>query len=69
MDSTSDSSTMGMMTPYLHFTGGDFLFFEKLAPTSKGAIAGASFVVFIIAMFERFMAASRGVMEDRWKNA
>lgn len=67
--SSDDSSTMmmGMMTPWLHFTGGDNLFFKSLAPNSKGAIAGAALVLFVIAVFERFLAAQRVALEMKWK--
>ena len=57
----------GMMTPWLHFTGGDNLFFKSLAPNSKGAIAGAALVLFVIAVFERFLAAQRVALEMKWK--
>jgi copper transporter 1 len=50
-----------MMIPYLHFTGGDYLFFVGLAPTSKGAIAGACIVLVILSILERAVAGARGI--------
>ncbi|KAI5123577.1 hypothetical protein M0805_003395 [Coniferiporia weirii] len=68
MDSTSDTSTMSMMmTPYLHFTGGDFLFFKRITPSSKGTLAGAAIFLFFLAMLERFIVARRALMDVRWK--
>ncbi|KAL5495345.1 hypothetical protein ACEPAI_808 [Sanghuangporus weigelae] len=63
---SSDSMTMMMMTPYLHFSGGDNLFFKDIAPGSKGAIAGAAIILFFLAAFERYIVAMRSVMEARW---
>lgn len=65
-DSTSTMMTM-MMTPYLHFTGGDALFFKQLTPDSKGAIAGAATVLFFLALLERYVVAKRVSMEARWR--
>ena len=68
MDS-SDSSTMemAMMVPYFHFTGGDFLFFKSITPSSPGAIVGATIFLFAAAMFDRFVVAFRGHMEHKWR--
>lgn len=69
-DSSSDSnstSTM-MMVPYLHFAGGDPLFFSSITPTSSGAIAGASTVLVILALIDRLLFAIRGSMEDNWRS-
>ncbi|EUC65521.1 Ctr copper transporter, putative [Rhizoctonia solani AG-3 Rhs1AP] len=59
--SGSSSETMAMMIPYLHFTGGDYLFFDTLVPTSKGAIAGACIVLAVLAILERAVAGARGI--------
>ena len=67
--SSSDDSTMVVMTPYLHFTGGDFLYFKSLAPSSKGAIAGAAIVLVLLAILERALSAGRGLMEAHWRQA
>lgn len=56
-----------MMTPWLHFIGGDSLFFKTLAPSSHGAIAGACIVLGLIAIFERWIAGTRGVLEVHWE--
>jgi len=55
------------MVPWLHFSGGDNLLFQSWHPVSKGAIAGASIGLFLFAIFERWLAAMRGVMEARWR--
>lgn len=62
----SDSSQM-MMVPYLHFTGGDNLFFKSWKPSSSGAIAGACIGLLVLALLERGLAAVRGKLEIRWK--
>ncbi|KAF9821861.1 hypothetical protein IEO21_00291 [Rhodonia placenta] len=61
------SMDMMMMTPYLHFTGGDNLLFKTLMPSSHGAIAGACLVLIAIAIFERWVAATRGILTDHWR--
>jgi copper transporter 1 len=70
-DSSSSSSTgmssTGMMIPWLHFTGGDNLYFKSLRPSSKGAIAGACLVLILLALFERWVAAMRAVLEAYWR--
>ncbi|EIM92750.1 copper transporter [Stereum hirsutum FP-91666 SS1] len=70
-DSSTDSSSTStmMMVPYLHFTGGDALYFSSLAPTSSGAIAGASIVLVVIALIDRLLFAIRGAMEDNWRRS
>jgi solute carrier family 31 (copper transporter), member 1 len=55
------------MTPYLHFTGGDYLFFKTWHPSSDGAIVGASIALLILAMSDRLLHAVRGVMDARWR--
>jgi copper transporter 1 len=55
------------MVPYLHFIGGDALFFEGLKPTSASAIAGACIVLFAIALFERWVSGKRSAIESRWR--
>lgn len=60
-DSSSSSSSESMMIPYLHFTGGDYLFFVGVAPTSSGAIAGACIALVVLAILERVVAAARGI--------
>ena len=68
MDSSSNNMTMDsmMMVPWLHFTGGDNLYFKSLRPTSHGAIAGACIVLALLAIFDRWVAAMRGVAQVRW---
>lgn len=55
-----------MMTPWLHFVGGDNLFFKALHPSSHGAIAGACIVLVLLAILDRYIAAVRGVAEGKW---
>jgi copper transporter 1 len=56
-----------IMIPWLHFEGGDALWFESWRPASKGAIAGAAIGLFVFAIFERWVAAMRGLMEVHWR--
>jgi copper transporter 1 len=55
-----------MMTPYLHFTGGDTLFLSIWAPTSRGEIAAACIGLFLMAIFERLIAAIRTSLDSHW---
>jgi hypothetical protein len=68
MGSSADNSTMEMatMVPYFHFTGGDFLFFKSITPSSKGAIAGAAIFLFFLAMLDRFTVFFRASLEAKW---
>lgn len=61
-----DDSEGGHMTPYFHTAGGDYLFFEPWAPSSPGAIAGASFALLFLAMLERFVNGIRGRLQGYW---
>ncbi|KZT74828.1 hypothetical protein DAEQUDRAFT_720007 [Daedalea quercina L-15889] len=68
---TSSSSSMDtdsmMMTPYLHFTGGDNLYFKTLTPSSHGAIAGACIVLVALAICERWFASLRSRLTACWR--
>ena len=64
---STNSSELIMMTPYLHFTGGDPLYFKSWHPSSQGAIAGASIALLILAILERLLHATRGIMDARWR--
>jgi copper transporter 1 len=55
------------MASALHFAGGDALVFSALTPRSPGALAGAALVLFALALFERWLAAARGVLDARWR--
>ncbi|KAH8992007.1 Ctr copper transporter [Lactarius akahatsu] len=68
-DSDTSTSRMNMMTPYLHFTGGDNLFFKSWRPSSNGAIAGASIALVVLAISERLLFSIRGVLEARWRRS
>ena len=73
-DSSSVSGGMDMsgssgMMMYLHFTGGDYLFFKGVAPSSGGALAGASLVLVLLAIFERALYAGRVLLEAHWRQA
>lgn len=66
MSNTNTTTTL-LMTPYLHFTSGDALFFKSWTPSSAGAIAGASIGVLVLAILERWLSAVRGVLEEHWR--
>ena len=66
-DSSADSMMMVMMTPWLHFTGGDNFFFKSLHPSSHGAIAAACIVLVVISIFERWVSAVRNVLYAHWQ--
>jgi len=57
------------MVPWLHFDGGDHLLFRSLTPTSHGAIAGACIVLVLLSLFDRWVAASRAVLESKWRKS
>jgi copper transporter 1 len=65
--SQANSSKLVLMTPYFHFTGGDYLYFRSWHPSSHGAIAGASIALVVLAIFERSLNATRGVMDAHWR--
>jgi len=65
MDMNS-TSTAGMMKMYFHFTGGDYVLFEKWQPMSHAGIAGASIALFAIAVFERLLGGVRRQLEQNW---
>ena len=68
MDSSNTSaSQMYAMTPYLHFTGGDNLFFKSWHPSSDGVIAGACIALLVLAISERLLSSIRGAMEAHWR--
>ncbi|VDB84500.1 unnamed protein product [Peniophora sp. CBMAI 1063] len=76
MSGVSSPSTSGMnmsgssgMMMYLHFTGGDYLFFKSLAPVSGGALTGASLFLVFLAVAERGLFAGRSLLEARWRQA
>ena len=56
-----------MMVPWLHFTRGDNLYFASWHPTSPGAITGACIGLVLLALFERWLAATRGILEAHWR--
>ncbi len=64
---TMNSSELILMTPYLHFNGGDHLYFKSWHPSSRAAIAGASIALLVLAILERLLHATRGVMDARWR--
>lgn len=56
----------GQMLPYLHSTPGDILWFEGWVPKKAGPMVGACLGLFLLAIFERWLAACRGVAERSW---
>ncbi|KDR84761.1 hypothetical protein GALMADRAFT_131553 [Galerina marginata CBS 339.88] len=63
----SSSSNGVSMVPYLHFAGGDFLYFKSWQPTSAGAIAGACIGLVFLALLERWLAATRSMLDGHWR--
>ncbi|KAG2160079.1 Ctr copper transporter [Suillus bovinus] len=55
-----------MMTPWLHFSGGDYLIFKTWMPESKGAITGACIALVAFCILERWISAFRRQMEIQW---
>lgn len=68
MDSGSGSSSHSdmMMTPYLHSTPGDALFFKEWVPKSSGAVGGACVALFFLALCERWVAALGSAAARSW---
>ncbi|KAI0753816.1 CTR copper uptake transporter [Fomes fomentarius] len=69
MDMSMDGAmdlTMGSMTMWLHFTPGDIVLFYGWVPTSAGAMVGTCIGLFLLALVDRWIAASRAVMEAHW---
>ncbi|KAF8705620.1 hypothetical protein AX14_013884 [Amanita brunnescens Koide BX004] len=65
MGSGSNSS---MMTSFLHFTPlGDTLWFQGWTPSSPGAMVGACIGLFLLAIFDRWLAAGRATAEKAWR--
>jgi copper transporter 1 len=60
------SMSGAMMVPYLHFFGGDYLWINVWAPSSKGEIAAACVGLLIMAMLERLIAAMRTMFDLHW---
>lgn len=69
-DTTASTNTTAtsMMVPYLHFTGGDYLFFDVWQPKSPGALAGACIGLIVLALFERWLAATRVMFASYWQH-
>ena len=65
---SNDSDAMEvMMIPWLHFAGGDNLFFKTLHPSSGGAIAGACIVLVALAILERWVSGMRANLDGYWR--
>jgi copper transporter 1 len=61
------STAPGQMLGYLHFAPlGDILWFPGWVPTRAGPMAGACVGLFLLAIFERWLAACRAVAERSW---
>lgn len=63
-----DSMTMTManMTTYLHFTAGDNLWIYGWSTMNSRAMGAACVGMFMLALFERWLAANRGALEGYW---
>ena len=66
MDGAMDLAS-GMMRAYLHFTMGDTLWFEGWVPETAGAMVGACIGLFLLVIIERWISATRSVMEVHWR--
>jgi copper transporter 1 len=57
----------GNMTSFLHFSPtGDTLWFSGWAPVKTGPMVGACIGLFLLAIFERWLAACRALAERSW---
>ncbi|KAM6491231.1 Ctr copper transporter [Amanita muscaria] len=64
------SGQQGAMTAYLHFTPlSDTLWFQYWVPTSPAAVLGACIGLFLLSIFERWVAACRAVAEKSWSQS
>jgi len=66
MDHSGKAPGVGMMVPFLHFSGGDYLWLNVWAPSSKGQIAAACIGLFLMAVLERLVAAMRIMFDLHW---
>ncbi|KAG9310812.1 CTR copper uptake transporter [Chiua virens] len=69
MDMSMDTSmnlTVGNMLPYVHFTPGDTVWFIGWVPSSASAMVGVCIGVFLLSMFERWLAACLALAEGHW---
>ena len=64
--SVTQTGQSDQMIPYFHTAGGDHLFFKPWAPSSPGAIAGASLALVFLAILERFVNGVRGRLQGYW---
>lgn len=61
-------SEMMMMTPYFHWmANADALYFKAWVPRTPGALVGACFGLFFLAIFERFLGSAKGLLEAWWR--
>lgn len=70
MDMSMDGSmglASGQMLTYLHFTKGDILWFQGWVPGKAGTMFAACFALFLVAVFERWVACLRAVGEHFWR--
>jgi hypothetical protein len=54
------------MLPFFHFTTGDVLWFQDWQSRSPGALLGACIGLFLLGLIERWIAASRTIIELHW---
>ncbi|KAL5495807.1 hypothetical protein ACEPAI_1271 [Sanghuangporus weigelae] len=69
MDMSMDGSmslASGNMLPYLHFTSGDILWFQGWVPSKAGPMVGACIGLFLLAVFDRWLSAYRGLIDSHW---
>jgi hypothetical protein len=54
------------MTPFLHFTPGDVLWFPGWQPLTARAMLGTCIGLFLFGLVERWIATSRAIIELHW---
>jgi copper transporter 1 len=61
---------MGQLLSYLHFAPtGDLLWFGGWAPRKTGPMVGVCIGLFMLAVFERWLAACRALAERSWSRS
>ncbi|KAL5535004.1 hypothetical protein ACEPAF_3095 [Sanghuangporus sanghuang] len=69
MDMSTDGAmdlASGNMLTYLHFTSGDILWFQGWVPSKAGPMVGACIGLFLLAVFDRWVSAYRGLIDSHW---
>lgn len=67
LSSLASLKAVALPTVYFHGTLGDTLWFASWAPSSAGSFFAACFVLFVLGVLDRFLAAVRAMSESRWQ--